>query len=100
MKDAKPLGDILADYMKSSGLSRRRKLGGINAAWLASVGERAAKHSSADGVKQGALLVTVDSAACLQELANFRKAEILSKLRTHEGCELIHDIRFKLGTLE
>ncbi|MHC4712677.1 MAG: DciA family protein [Planctomycetota bacterium] len=100
MKDAKPLGEILANYMRASGLGRRSSSKGAGAAWPLVAGETTARHSRVAGSKKGVLFVTVDSAACLQELANFRKAEILASLRNHEGCAHIHDIKFKLGALE
>ncbi len=100
MKDARPLGEILANYMRASGLRRRSSSKGASAVWPLVAGESAARHSRVAGAKKGVLFVTVDSAACLHELANFRKAEILAALRNHEGCAHLHDIKFRLGALE
>ena len=100
MKDAKPLGDILAEYMKASGLSRRSKVSSASAAWLEAVGEKYGAHSRVAGLKRGVLHVLVDSAACLHEMATFRKAEILAELQKQSGCEHVHDIKFRLGNLE
>lgn len=100
MKDARPLGDILADYLRTSGLRRGPRTGGATAAWPAVAGEATARHSRVAGVRKGVLFVTVDSAACLHELVNFRKAEILAALKSHEGCAHIHDVKFKLAALE
>jgi predicted nucleic acid-binding Zn ribbon protein len=100
MKDARPLGDILADYMSASGLRRAARAGGASAAWPAVAGDAAARHSRVAGVRKGVLFVTVDSAACLHELVSFRKEEILQAIKAHEGCAHIHDVKFKLAALE
>lgn len=99
MKDAKPLGDILAEYMKASKLQRRPE-SGVSAAWGGVVGARCAEHSRVAGVRQGTVHVVCDSSACLHEMVNFRKAEIIAALRSHRGCEHIHDIKFRMGSLE
>ena len=100
MKDAKPLGEILAEFARASGLAARSKSATAAAAWPAAAGETCARHSRVVGLKQGVLHVLVDSAACLHEMANFRKAEILAALKSSAGCGNIHDIKFRLGELE
>ena len=100
MKNARPLGEILAEYVRASGLKRRGPAEGVTAVWPAVVGDTMARHSRVTGVKQGVLFVTVDSSACLHEMANFRRAEILASLKGNAGCGHIHEIRFKLGNLE
>ncbi|MCD6405817.1 MAG: DUF721 domain-containing protein [Planctomycetes bacterium] len=100
MKNAKTLGDILAEYLSASGLRNRSRLSGVYQAWAGAAGEPCAAHSRVEGVRRGVLYVSVDSAACLQEMVGFRKAEILAALVRHKGCEHIHDIRFKHDVLE
>ena len=87
-------------YMSSSGLSRRYSLKEVHSAWLAAAGAEAARHCRIQGVKKGVLFVEVDSAACLHEMANFRRKEILAALVRQKGCERIHAIDFRLGALE
>ncbi len=100
MKNAKPLGDILAEYVNVASLRSRSRLAEADQAWAAAVGPPCAAHSRVKGIMQGVLYVTVDSAACLQEMAGFRKAEILAALVRYKGCKHIHDIRFKHDVLE
>ena len=100
MGDARPLAEVLALYVSASGLSRRYALKDVLAAWPAAAGEEAARHCDITGVRKGVLHVIVDSAACLHELANFRKAEVLAELVKHEGCRKIYDIDFCQGKLE
>lgn len=100
MDDARPLAEVLAEYVGASGLSRRYTLRDVLAAWPAAVGKEAADHCEITAVKRGVLQVTVDSAACLQELANFRKSDILAELIRHKGCGKIYDVEFRLGKVE
>jgi predicted nucleic acid-binding Zn ribbon protein len=100
MADARPLAEVLAEYVRASGLSRRYAMKDILAAWLDAVGADAARHCQVTGVRKGVLHVIVDSAACLHELANFRKKEILAEFVKHRGCEKVYDVDFRLGRLE
>lgn len=99
-REARPLGEILTAYLAASGLARRYELKDLYAAWLSAAGERGASHTAILGVKKGVLHVMVDSSSCLHEMANFRKKEILAALRKTKGCEKIHNIEFRLGSLE
>lgn len=99
-RGARPIGEIITEYMSSSGLARRWSARDIHEAWIEAAGEEAAGHSQVVGLKNGVLSVIVDSAPCLHEMANFRKREILNEVRSRKGCEQISDIEFRLGTLE
>ncbi len=99
-RQAAPLSDVLGRYMSESGLTQRYSLKEIHSGWLAAVGAEAAGHCSITGLRKGVLSVTVDSAAWLQELASFRKREVLAALRSQKGCQKIHDVDIRLGALE
>ncbi len=97
---ADPVGGILKDSDLSSWLARQSKLRHVCAAFLAVAGEDTCAHCQVEGVRAGVLHVTVDSASCLSELANFRKKELVAELRAHPGCGRIHDMKFQLKNLE
>jgi hypothetical protein len=97
--EAKPLGATLARWISDSGLARRYAMKDLYSAWQETVGKDAS-HCQIVGVKKGVVHVVVDSAACLHEMANFRKPEIIAGLRKTKGLEKIHNIEFRLGTLE
>jgi len=99
MGDAKPIGEAIARWMTKSGLARRYEHKDIYAALQETVGKDAA-HCQITAVKKGVVHVLVDSATCLHELANFRKQEILAGLQKQKGIGKIHNIEFRLGTLE
>jgi hypothetical protein len=98
-REAKPLGEALARWISDSGLARRYAMKDLYAAWQETIGKDGA-HCQIVGVKKGVVHVLVDSAACLHELANFRKKDILAGLQKHKGTEKVYDIEFRLGTLE
>jgi hypothetical protein len=97
--DAKPIAEVIAEWMTKSGLARRYEHKEIYAAWQETVGKDAA-HCQITAVKKGVVHVLVDSATCLHEMANFRKQEILAGLQQHKGIGKVHDIEFRLGKLE
>ena len=54
-------------------------------------------HAQPVGVRKGTLFVTVDSSPWLDEIVRYRRKEILSRLQTSFGSELITRISFRLG---
>lgn len=98
-REAKTLGEAVARWISDSGLARRHAMKDLYAAWQDTIGKDAV-HCQIVGVKKGVVHVLVDSAACLHELANFRKQEILAGLQKHKGTDKVYDIEFRLGTLE
>jgi len=52
------------------------------------------KHTSVDSLKEGCLIVKVDSSVWLYQM-NFKRRRILEALK--EECKDIHNIYFKIG---
>ena len=98
--DAVSIGGILKKSGFLKRLRHRHAMRGLSDAWIDTAGPDVAGHTEVAGLDRGVLRILVDSAACLHEIANFHKNEMLAGLREHEGCERIHDIEFRLGTLE
>jgi len=98
--DAKPVAEAVADLMAAPWFSRHMTLKAYLAAWPEVVGAEAAEHCELLGAANGVLRVRVDSAACRQELENFRKWDILAALKEHKGCRNTSDVKFELGELE
>lgn len=78
---ARPLGDFLKDFLKSSGLSRRSSPKDLSQDWSDIVGTELARGSRVLGIQQGALLVEVESPAIQQELSVFLKETILARMK-------------------
>lgn len=92
------LGDVLSELFASRGYGRLRAVGALEAAWSEAVGEPAARQTRVSGLRHGVLTVTVAHSALLEELAAFRKAELLAALRRNEDLAgRLQDIRFRVG---
>lgn len=64
---------------------------------MAAVGEPACRQTRVGGVRHGVLSITVAHSALLEELAAFRKHDLLAALRRDAPGAGIHDIRFRVG---
>ncbi len=92
------LGDVLGELFASRGYGRLRAVGALEAAWSEAVGEPACRQTKVAGLKHGVLTITVAHPALLEELAAFRKAELLAALRSHEDLAgRLQDLRFRVG---
>jgi predicted nucleic acid-binding Zn ribbon protein len=68
----------------------------IETSWRQAAGEAGFKHSTPVELKNGLLLVRVDSSAWMQELA-LEKRKILKALQRALGKDRITGINFKIG---
>ena len=96
-RGAQPLSDILGELFAAKGYGRLRAASELETAWRAAVGEVAGRQTKVGGIRHGVLNVTVAHSALLEELAAFRKPEILAALRRDAPGSAIHDIRFRVG---
>jgi len=94
-KGAVHIQDILKEVVKDIGGKKRLKQQGIlECLWQEVVGENLARHTYVVGVKQKVIQVKVDSAPLLNELANFKKQQILTKIREKLPDKSYQDIKF------
>jgi len=99
-RGAKPLADILADLFAARGLARVQALGELEAAWADAVGEPGRSQTRVESLRRGVLSVTVAHPTLLEELASFQKPNLLVSLRRALGGTPIHDIRFRIGSID
>ena len=64
--------------------------------WSETVGEHIGRHTQAEWIENGELMVRVDSHAWIQELT-FLKPEIIGKLNARLGSAIVRDVRFHIG---
>lgn len=64
--------------------------------WQTSVGEAIAKEAKPGAFKDGILIVHVSSSVWMQQL-NFLKRDIITKLNCVLKCEMVREIKFKIG---
>ncbi|MBI4843493.1 MAG: DUF721 domain-containing protein [Nitrospirae bacterium] len=88
------LSALLKKYFKESGLESGLLLNRLNKEWPEIVGKAVSEHSYPETLRNGTLVLSVDSPQWMHHLG-FYKNEICLKLSAYN----IHDIRFKLGSL-
>jgi len=91
------LSEILGDLFTARGYGRFLAQRELEEAWNAAVGEPLCRQTRLGEVRRGVLNVTVSHPALLEELAAFRKPELLAALRSGAPATTIHDIRFRVG---
>ena len=91
------LSDILGELFTVRGYGRFLAQQELEDAWNAAVGEPLCRQTRLGEVRRGVLNVTVSHPALLEELAAFRKPELLAALRSGAPGTTIHDIRFRVG---
>lgn len=96
----KALGDVLGELFAARGYGRLRAVGELEAAWDTVAGEPARRQTRVAGLRHGILTVTVAHPALLEELAAFRKSELLAALRRELPDLKIHDLRFRVGPID
>ena len=93
------LSDILGELFTARGYGRFLAQRELEEAWNAAVGEPLCRQTRLGEVRRGVLNVTVSHPALLEELAAFRKPELLAALRSGAPATTIHDIRFRVGAI-
>jgi len=96
VRGAQPIGEILADLVKSLGIAQKLSEHEAVVAWKDVVGTRIAEHSHAIRVNNGLLLVEVDSSVWAQEL-RFMKQKIMRELNNRVGKTAIENVHFVIG---
>ncbi|MBI2901616.1 MAG: DUF721 domain-containing protein [Planctomycetes bacterium] len=75
------LGELMAEVLKTSGVTRRDELRELSDAWCRSAGPEAAARSRVVSLRNGTLTVVVESPALRQELETFRRDEVIRRMR-------------------
>ena len=92
------LGDAIAGYLKTAGLSERIGQAAVVDAWPALVGERIAHAAAPESVTpDGTLFVRVQSSAWRQELS-LMTPEVLALVNANRTTGRIKRIRWLVGT--
>jgi hypothetical protein len=94
------LSEILGELFTVRGYGRLRALGELEEAWNAAVGEPHCGQTRLGEVRRGVVTVTVAHPTLLEELAAFRKPELLAALRACPPGSHIQDIRFRVGPVD
>jgi len=89
------VGEILSDFLETSGLAGKLKHLEVYGAWEETVGPGILPHTRVAGFAHHKLYVDVDSASHLHELRTFHKGQLLKELQGRVANLLIQDIVFR-----
>jgi predicted nucleic acid-binding Zn ribbon protein len=93
------LGEVLGELFVARGLGQLRSATELEQAWAQVTTETEARQTRVAGLRHGILTVTVTHPALLEELAAFRKPELLEAIRKSLPGIRLHDLRFRIGTV-
>ena len=103
MKDARkesavPIGDILTDLIDAKEREAVRPIQRLQAAWATLQAAGRLEGTRIAGYRSGAAIIEVKSPPLCAELAQFRRREILGRLREElAGDPPLDELRFRLG---
>jgi predicted nucleic acid-binding Zn ribbon protein len=98
-QEPKRLGEVLRDFLQSTGLADRLKHLEVYSVWEEIVGPAIARRTRIAGLAHHKLYIDVDSAAHLHELRTFGRTKLLADFRERLPTVLIQDIIFRPGPL-
>ncbi len=96
-KSEKVAADIVKSTLEHIKFEERRKNAEILNVWRNGIDPVIVEHTQPAILKNGTLIVNVDSNVWLSEISRFKKREILIKLQSCFGKEVIKNIKFRLG---
>ncbi len=96
-KTAKHAGDVMPRILKDLRIDRRQSESEILKVWNHLIDPNIVAHAKPTGINKGTLFVTVDSSVWLDEIVRYRRREILQRLQTSFGSDLITKISFRVG---
>jgi predicted nucleic acid-binding Zn ribbon protein len=94
-KGPENLADILGRLFTSRGWGRKNDRLRLESAWAGAIGDDIRKDTQVLGMKRGVLEVAVRNAVLLQELTQFHKRSLLTKLRAAMPGVTLTDLKFR-----
>lgn len=89
--------EVLDRVLKQIRFDRRHAESEIARSWSHVAGADVAAHAQPTGLRNGTLFVNVDSHVWREELVRYRNHEVLERLQTAFGSDLILRISWKVG---
>lgn len=94
---AKAAGAFVPAILSKLRFDQRQGEAEIVRVWNNLIDPALTAHAQPTGINKGTLFVTVDSSVWLDEIVRYRRKEILTRLQTSFGPELIQRISFRVG---
>jgi predicted nucleic acid-binding Zn ribbon protein len=90
--------DVLDGILRDLGGGKVSQAGTLGAVWAKAVGDAAIKHAKPVDIKEGVLVVHVDSSSWLHKLT-MEKAGILAQIKNELGEGPVKDIKLRIGEI-
>ncbi|MDD4878865.1 MAG: DUF721 domain-containing protein [Candidatus Omnitrophica bacterium] len=90
--------DVLDGILRDLGGGKVSQAGTIGGIWVKAAGESASKHAKPIDIKEGVLVVHVDSSSWLHKLT-MEKAGILTRVKNELGEGPVRDIKLRIGEI-
>lgn len=87
---------LIGSVMKELRMDRRHAEAEIVRVWNSIIDPAIAAHAQPAGIAKGTLFVDVDSSVWLSEIVRYRRREILDRLQSSFGKEMIGKISFRV----
>ncbi len=91
------LSEVLGRLFTAKGWGRKSERVALEHAWAEAVGAMHAEKTRVMAIRRGVVEVEVRCGMLLQELAQFQKRGLLTKLRAGLPGVMVSDLRLKLG---
>lgn len=92
--NTKSIGELINAYFNKRGLTERIEEVDLNENWEKLVGPMIAKHTQSVGLKDKVLTLKLRSAA-LRHTLSFSKSELIDKVNTAAGKEIVEEVILK-----
>ena len=96
-KGPEPLSEVLSRLFAARGWGRQQDRLRLERAWAEAAGAEYVKVTRVSGFRRNVLEVEVKGAVPMQELSQFHKRKVLTKLREALSGVTVADVRFKSG---
>ena len=93
------IGPIVRDILSRLGMKELLVSSRVFEIWPATVGPAIAGHAQPHSLREGTLVVHVDSSVWLAQLERFRKRQIREKLNRRLPHPMVRRIVFRIGEL-
>jgi predicted nucleic acid-binding Zn ribbon protein len=97
---AEAIGPIVRDIVSRLGIKELLVSSRVFEVWPTAVGEAIAGHAQPNSLREGTLVVHVDSSVWLAQLERFRKRQIREKLNRELPYPMVKKIIFRIGELQ
>jgi len=91
------IGTILESFFRQQGIEEPIRVHRAVVDWDSIVGDTVSRHARAVQIEHGTLIVEVESPGWMHRL-QMQESELRDRVNRHFGEDLIHRIRFRLGS--